>query len=280
MPRAQQMHLVPVRTMVDEALDFIRAHEPPEGYFVAFSGGKDSIVSLELVRMAGVRHQAFYSATGIDPPEVVQFIRRHYPDVKWLKPRRSFYDLIQTNDPPLRNQRWCCKQLKKLPGKRVGMKYHLLGIRAEESAKRAASPRVDWNRTLRVNELKPVYRWSEWQIWDFIEGLGRPYPSLYDEGWSRLGCVICPNHCAANPWQVDRNRQRWPGIFKAFEHAVIRWFDRKRGRHDKDFKSGQEYLWAWYHDFPSNNKMQRTANPCGSGTQLCFPVVSGVTRRR
>lgn len=43
--------------MIDEAVRFIQSHEPPEGYFVAFSGGKDSIVTLELTRMAGVSHQ-------------------------------------------------------------------------------------------------------------------------------------------------------------------------------------------------------------------------------
>jgi len=47
--------------LVDEAVSFIREHEPPEGYFVAFSGGKDSIVALELVRMADVRHRCFYN---------------------------------------------------------------------------------------------------------------------------------------------------------------------------------------------------------------------------
>jgi len=65
--------------MIDEAVEFIRTHEPPEGYFVAFSGGKDSIVTLELTRMAGVKHQAFYTCSSIEPPEVVQFIRQHYP---------------------------------------------------------------------------------------------------------------------------------------------------------------------------------------------------------
>jgi phosphoadenosine phosphosulfate reductase len=43
-----------------EAIGFLRAHEPSEGYFVGFSGGKDSIVTLELCRMAGVKHQAYY----------------------------------------------------------------------------------------------------------------------------------------------------------------------------------------------------------------------------
>lgn len=39
---------------IREAVDFLRTHEPPEGYFAGFSGGKDSITTLELCRMAGV----------------------------------------------------------------------------------------------------------------------------------------------------------------------------------------------------------------------------------
>ena len=73
-----------LRDYTTEAIAFLRENEPPEGFFVGFSGGKDSIVSLELCRIAGIKHQAFYSCTRIDPPEVVRFIRMHYPEVTWL----------------------------------------------------------------------------------------------------------------------------------------------------------------------------------------------------
>jgi phosphoadenosine phosphosulfate reductase len=63
--------------MAAESIAYLKEHEPPEGYFVGFSGGKDSIVALELCRMAEVKHLAFYSATGIDPPEVMRFIKDH-----------------------------------------------------------------------------------------------------------------------------------------------------------------------------------------------------------
>ena len=53
-------------SMVAESIGYLREHEPVEGYYVGFSGGKDSIVTLELCRMAGVKHQAFYSCTRIE----------------------------------------------------------------------------------------------------------------------------------------------------------------------------------------------------------------------
>ena len=52
---------------IREAIDFIKQHEPPEGYVVKFSGGKDSTVVYDLVKKAGVKYQAFYNYTAIDP---------------------------------------------------------------------------------------------------------------------------------------------------------------------------------------------------------------------
>lgn len=113
--RSRQRSMIPLYKMVEDSIAFIREHEPPEGYFVGFSGGKDSICTLELTRMAGVKHEAYYSCTGIDPPEVVKFIKQHYPDVKWLYPKMSFWEGIRKKNPPLRVTRWCCDVLKKNP---------------------------------------------------------------------------------------------------------------------------------------------------------------------
>jgi phosphoadenosine phosphosulfate reductase len=249
--KSRQAHLVPVSVMVDEAIGFICEHEPPEGYFVAFSGGKDSIVTLELVRMSGVKHQAFYSATTIDPPELVKFIRQHYPDVTWLHPKESFWSGIKRKNPPTRWARWCCDILKKNRVVEVDLHHHILGIRAEESAGRRKRGRIDYHQRLKKHNYKPIFDWLEWHIWDFIDACGLPYPSLYDEGWDRIGCVVCPMHCYPNSRQLERDRQRWPEMFKVFEKVVTEWFNAKRLGIDKDFTSAEEYLSEWYRGFTS-----------------------------
>ena len=55
---------------VAEAIKRLKTFEPPEGYFLAFSGGKDSQAVYHLAKMAGVKFDAHYSLTTVDPPRL------------------------------------------------------------------------------------------------------------------------------------------------------------------------------------------------------------------
>ena len=78
------------------------ALNPQDGYFVGFSGGKDSQALLQLVKMAGVRYKAYYSVTTNDPPPNVYFIRQHYPDVVFLHPKQNFFKLVEKKGLPIK----------------------------------------------------------------------------------------------------------------------------------------------------------------------------------
>ena len=77
------------RDKVKLTIDRIKTFAPDEGYFVAFSGGKDSVVIKVLCELAGVPYEAHYSVTTVDPPELVRFIRKAYPDVIFDRPEMS-----------------------------------------------------------------------------------------------------------------------------------------------------------------------------------------------
>jgi phosphoadenosine phosphosulfate reductase len=114
-----------------------------------------------------------------------------------------------------------------------------------------------------LTHIKPIFDFKEYHVWDFIEGNGLKYPSLYDEGFSRIGCVICPFLCAANQKNINRNRDRWPTYYKTFEHAVCQWWHKREDRNGGVSKktglpfadkTPQEYLEMWYHGFEPRDK--------------------------
>ena len=94
---------------VAKALQRLRTFEPPEGYYLAFSGGKDSQCVYHLCKEAGVKFDAHYSHTTVDPPEVIYFMREHYPDVIVDRHDTSMWQLIvKKGMPPTRMVRYCC----------------------------------------------------------------------------------------------------------------------------------------------------------------------------
>ena len=215
------------KTKEELAVEFIREHEPPEGYFLGFSGGKDSVVLYDLTEKSGVKFQSYYSATGIDPPELVKFIRKNYLDVIWKHPNykghKSFFSMIPIRNFPTKFARWCCDDLKKNPTKDVPLKHRLMGIRAEESNKRAKRGEISNLKKWII--YKPIFKWLEWEVWDHINKNNLPYCSLYNEGFSRLGCVVCPFLCNPNQRILNKHKERWPKIYTAFEKAMRKLFD-------------------------------------------------------
>jgi phosphoadenosine phosphosulfate reductase len=126
---------------VQIAIDRIRQFEPPEGYYVAFSGGKDSCVVKDLVKRSGVKADYHYNLTTVDPPELVCFIREHHKDVEVHKPKKSMWQLIEAKKlPPLRHMRYCCAILKEGGGKG---RLVLTGVRWAESVRRSKREMVE-----------------------------------------------------------------------------------------------------------------------------------------
>lgn len=125
---------------VKASIERLKAFCPPEGYYLAFSGGKDSVVCKRLLDMAGCKYDATYRITSVDPPELYQFIRDKHPDVKRERPQYSdgtvvtMWNLIPKKMcPPTRLARFCCQYLKEDAG---NGRMTVTGVRWAESVNR------------------------------------------------------------------------------------------------------------------------------------------------
>ena len=112
-----------------------------KGYYLAFSGGKDSQALYHIAELAGVKFDAHMNLTSVDPPEVIRFVKQAYPDVDLIKPKKSIYQLaVEKHILPTMMVRWCCAEYKELSG---AGRVTLTGIRHQESSRRAKRNEVE-----------------------------------------------------------------------------------------------------------------------------------------
>lgn len=252
------------------------AYDSEDGYFLAFSGGKDSQCLYHVAKLAGVRFRAYMNLTSVDPPEVIRFVKRHYPDVALTKPKDSIYNIaVRRKILPTMRVRWCCAEYKETAG---AGKVTLIGIRRAESARRARRNEVEINnhsfsgtldgleeyrkeKTTRrrknaaahkdvtiVNAdgervlgcihgkesllISPIIEWTDGDVWTFLNTLGIAHCELYDQGFSRIGCILCP---MSQPKQKQREMERWP-------HVRRNWIKAIKAIRDRGVFEG-EYIW-------------------------------------
>lgn len=237
------------------------ALNPQDGYFVGFSGGKDSQALLQLVKMAGVRYKAYYSVTTNDPPENVYFIRQHYPDVVFLHPRESFFRLVEKEGLPTMLLRFCCKKLKEGAGAGCAV---LTGVRAEESRRRAAYDYVqvysrrkehrEHAHTRTIEEIEenehrcikgkdklmiyPLLRWTESDVWQFLHEQGLPTNPCYEQA-GRVGCMFCP---FSSRKQIEYYEKRYP----MFKERLLQSLSVFWERHSEHALEGPEEFYEWW----------------------------------
>jgi len=230
---------------VATAIDRLQTFEPEEGYYLAFSGGKDSIVIKELANMAGVKYDVHYSNTTIDPPDLIYFIREHHSDVIWDQPKQPFLTRLVEKGFPQRQRRWCCAEYKENGGS--GRKV-ITGIRAAESHARSKRKMVEsCYKDTTKQYVNPIIDWTDAEVWEFIRARKMPYCKLYDEGWKRIGCLMCP--MAGKHRKIEA--ERYPKFTQAFIRAFKLMYDKKKseGKTSVDrWKDGEDMFWYWLLD--------------------------------
>lgn len=152
---------------------------------LAYSGGKDSDVILQLAKEAGIRYRAIYKNTTIDPPGTIAHVKEM--GVEIIRPKENFFQLIAKKGFPNRFSRFCCEVLKeyKILDKTV------IGVRKAES--RARKERYNEPTECRyygskkeenhVEQIYPILEWTDEDVRDFILDRGlKLAPLYYDMG--------------------------------------------------------------------------------------------------
>ena len=252
-------------------------YDAEQGYYLAFSGGKDSQALYHMTQLAGVKFQGHMNLTSVDPPEVIRFVKKNYPEVQLIKPGKSiFQHAIEKQILPTMRVRWCCAEYKETAG---AGKVTLIGIRKAESTRRAKRNEVEINNRKFSGDLdgldeyrqeqkakrmkrkskadgvnitnadeeqtlgcihgkeslliSPIIYWTEQDVWEFLNDVVKvPHCSLYDEGWHRIGCIVCP--MSSHKQKMIEN-ERYPHVKRGWIKAI------KAIRSGVVFK--EEYAW-------------------------------------
>ncbi len=252
----------------------IKMFEPPEGYYVAFSGGKDSQVIYHLCKEAGVKFDAHYNITGIDPPELVYFIRENYPDVRRHQHEKSMFQLMEEMGLPTRFKRFCCAELKERGG---AGRFVVTGVRWAESSKRknnrhlvefdkygSKSKQAIENREIFLladnddkrkmienctikgkHILNPIIDWTEKEVWQYLNSRNIEHCKLYDEGYKRLGCIGCPISAGKR-----EELKKYPKFAENYKRAIARWLpgylERRKAKGEKPLFTTVDEWYSWW----------------------------------
>lgn len=212
-----------VGSKIEFSISLIKQAEPMAlqyndfGFHVAFSGGKDSQVIHELCKIAGVKFKAYFYKTSVDPKELLSFIRNNYPDVEWIRPQFTMYQLILKKGMlPLRRCRFCCEFLKERNGLNAVV---ITGITKAESAKR--KKRQAFESSCKIgqdkNLLNPILEWTKRDVFQFLKDRNIKISELYQKQ-NRIGCIGCP----MSPKTMRRDFRDYPNNKKAYINTVAK----------------------------------------------------------
>ena len=180
-------------------------------FYVAFSGGKDSVVALDLVQRA-LPHNKFkvlFGDTGMEFPDtykIVEEIEQHCKDAKieFLRAKSDFDPKVTWREfgPPAQTMRWCCSVHKTAPQIILLREYTnnphfrgmaFTGIRGDESASRSEYEGISPGEKVRGQySCHPILEWNSAELFSYIYERQLLINDAYKKGNSRAGCLVCP----------------------------------------------------------------------------------------
>ena len=227
---------------IDQSIKLLKVACKGKKVELAYSGGKDSDVILQLAKEAEIDFVPIYKMTTIDPPGTIKHARENGCEIR--RPEKTFLQLVREKGLPSRFKRFCCGYLKEYKI----MDNAIIGVRKAESTKRAKiykEPilcRIYHNKD-HVNQILPILDWTDDDVKNYILDRGiKCHPLYYDEKGNfrverRLGCIGCPLKSKARD-----DFKKYPKFVKAYIDAVRVFLDAKEGRREKHIN---EYVYFY-----------------------------------
>lgn len=205
-----------------------------DAIYIGFSGGKDSVVLLDLChKVLPLDVAVVFSDTDMELPDtysVWEEIQSCYEGRPFLKvsAKTPALENWRLFGPPSRSVRWCCAVHKSAPAL-IGLKHRLgmtsvkaaafLGIRGEESLSRSAYEDIgEGVKTSSQTNLMPILEWGAHELWLYLLENYLLVNRAYRYGLSRVGCVVCPESSDKYAWFVDAV---YPEAIKPYSDVII-----------------------------------------------------------
>lgn len=180
-------------------------------FYVAFSGGKDSIVALDLVQRA-LPHNEFkvlFGDTGMEFPDTYDVVEKvkefcAIENIDFLESKSDMSPLESWRifGPPAQTMRWCCSvhktapqiiKLREYTGNPHFRGMAFTGIRGDESVSRSEYDDVSLGEKVRGQySCHPILEWNSAELFNYIYAENLILNEAYKTGNSRAGCLVCP----------------------------------------------------------------------------------------
>lgn len=188
-------------------------------FYVAFSGGKDSVVALDIVQRA-IPHDDFLVLFGdtqmefSDTYDVIEQTKRQCEEkgIRFLIARSKLepgytWDKI---GPPAQKMRWCCSVHKTAPQIIMLREYMhnphfrgmaMMGVRGDESIARSKYDDVNLGTKHKGQyDYYPILRWNSAELFLYIYQQRLIINKTYLLGNNRAGCLVCPMASKKGSW--------------------------------------------------------------------------------